>query len=252
MVSMRSLVTQATYCGFAHGPGYVLAARSSEAGYVRLPAVDRRQGLEDMTHTGGRRAPPPSVEQNCIDAIEPVEEFEADGARAFDRCRGSFAVLHEKRIGRGPLICSGDAHAHFRCLPRPVRPPRLADEFDPIFAALRTFARDHRDTDTARPAAIGERLPEIAGAGADRNLGTRASDETGHHDLGPTTLEASDRVRGLEFDDEFTAQQVSKSGGSAICAGSVGRKQPEVKSLVESLLRMRPMDRALVSGNAWL
>ena len=52
-----------------------------------------------MTYTGGQSASA-KREQNCIDAIEPVEEFEADGARAFTGVE-VFAVLHEKRIAMG-------------------------------------------------------------------------------------------------------------------------------------------------------
>jgi hypothetical protein len=71
-----------------------------------------RQGLEDVTHTGGESASA-KRERNCIDAIEPVEALEADGAPAFTGIE-VFAVLHEERVA----------------VPRPVRLPRLADEFD--------------------------------------------------------------------------------------------------------------------------
>jgi hypothetical protein len=58
-----------------------------------------RQGLENVTHTGGQSASA-KREQNCIDAIEPVEELEADCARAFTGVE-VFAVLHEKRVAVG-------------------------------------------------------------------------------------------------------------------------------------------------------
>ena len=61
-----------------------------------------------MTHAGRQRASA-KRQQNCIDAIEPVEELEADRARAFTGVE-VFAVLHEKRIAvsrdiSGTLTC---------------------------------------------------------------------------------------------------------------------------------------------------
>lgn len=58
--------------------------------------------------------------------------------------------------------------------------------------------------------------PKIAGAGADRGFGIRAACQTGHNDLGPSSLEASDRVCGLKFDDDFASQHVAKSGTSEL------------------------------------
>ena len=127
-----------------------------------------------MTYTGGQSASA-KREQNCVDAVEPVEELEADGARPFAGIE-IFAVFHEKRITVGCDL--------------PGTLSRILDvsldQFDgraqstnPIdLPGIGAFARYHCDADAARPAAISERLPEIAGTGTDGDLGTWASCET--------------------------------------------------------------------------
>jgi len=161
-----------------------------------------------VADTGGQRAAA-EREQDRVDAVEPFDELQPDGARAFAGVE-VFAVLHEQRVAAGRDLAGAPSRVLDVAL----------DEFDggsePANAidlrGIGACARDHCYANTACPAAICERLPEIAGAGADRDFGPRASCETGHYDLGPTSLEASDRVCGLEFDDDFAAQQVSKSG----------------------------------------
>ena len=68
-----------------------------------------RQGLEDMAHTSNQSASA-KCEQNRIDGIAPIEEFEANSTRAFTGVE-IVAVLDEKCITVGcdlsrALMCS--------------------------------------------------------------------------------------------------------------------------------------------------
>lgn len=127
-----------------------------------------------MTHTGGQSASA-KCEQDCIDAIEPIEELKADGARAFTGVE-VFAVLHEKRFAIGCDLPGTLARIldvsldQFDCRAEPTDPVDFRD--------IGACARNHRDTDSACVATICERLPEIASACADGAPWTLAFCET--------------------------------------------------------------------------
>jgi hypothetical protein len=66
----------------------------------------------EFSHRLGRKSASAEREQNCIDAIEPVEELDADGACTFAGVE-VFAVFDEKRIAvrrdlSGMLACIFD------------------------------------------------------------------------------------------------------------------------------------------------
>src|SRR5580658_1195752 len=165
-----------------------------------------------MSHSSRQRAPA-KRQQDSVDAIKFVEQFEPDCARAF-ACVQVFAVLYEKRV---PLICdlagAGSCILDIALNEFDAR-SELANSVD--LRCIRAGAGDHGNFDAAPSPAVGQSLSEIAGAGADRGLWTEISRNPRRHDLSSSALETPDRIGGFELDNKLATEQIAKWGADKL------------------------------------
>ena len=153
-------------------------------------------------------APPPSATSHGVYRTHVLDELDPDRPCAFAGI-DVFAVLDQKRAFDVSHLPRQMASILNVAVDNPHRRAQCANPVE--LKRVGAGARHDRHRNPAAPSALGQRQPEVAGAGADGRPRTGLFGQPRHDRLGAAGLEASHRIGGLEFENDLAIQRLAKS-----------------------------------------